>query len=338
MNEVTKLELLQSDPNSSYIHVVNDFANDYGLPKGTALLRDTVYPFCMGNEAYDGFIVIEIDRIPDSDLVDRFNYIAPMLLKSRFREVCNHMQLAELIVTSKPSMTSKLALCANDYDIDLSEKFNSLLVRRIAEQLGTLRSESESKFIELCGSSCGRSFVVVHAGCSDLQNMYFYMLKQYGVAAGHYDMSGFSKTDISYVFHTLAQSLPITTRILRLLDCLRQFAAINRELIAVSIARELVLDDDGLSIVFHDEHAAISKCADGRYLHQNSIHHHTPQKGKVGFIAGPPNFIIEFENVLEEFFYPHKLTTNRLESSLPTLVARNVANAIELRPLANTKW
>jgi hypothetical protein len=337
-----KLEHLAVTHNS-VIHTTSDLRNDIGLPKGTALNLDAIYPFSMGNEAFDGFLVMSVDStMTDCELSSSFESAVRKIIIDKKDSNLSKTAIVESIFTrifehSNHKSPPAFNLLCSHVKNDSTVKLASILKGRMKEALGTFRPDSSSKFIELCRDDSGTRYFVVHSGVSVMQNTYLYLLQMYGKSSDLFDVKTMRSGDVEVLDIKLNPSSAYASAILFTLDCLRLFAESNREYIAHSIADDMGLADS-TETIFHQVHASIERVSENHYLHQNSINR-TEEGAALSFVAGPPSYLIEQESS-EPHFYPHGLKETSERDFLSNFISNkdcSVRSYNKLTPILNHK-
>jgi hypothetical protein len=333
-----KINHLNSNPNH-IIHFTNDLGNDFGLPKGTALVRNAIYPFSMGNEAFDGFLVMELHtNLSDSQLVTRFTDAIRTVLIDKVLPGVVRKEFCEQIISEANNIVStskgQLSLSNSCYwDTASAKSILSILLERMIGTLGTLRPDSLGKFVELCKGDSGQHYIVVHCGVSAMQNTLFYLLHMYGKNTDQFSMKGLNKFDVRLLDLHLDLSSSLSQSILLTLDCLKLFASYNRQCIADSVCNLMGLTSS-FRIIFNEVHASIERVYHDQYLHQNSINRaHSGMQ--IGFVAGPPSYLLRLQSDTPHF-YPHSINTNFQDSFSKDQHQRIVCSET-LFPLVNNK-
>lgn len=330
---------------------LTDFDDDIGMPKGTALFADGLLPFSMGNEPFDGFLVVVVPKKTAVTIVSHWGQLIeacevgarhPNNLEEIARYASAIVQPDHQLIygwgnvkITYPSNADRLWVSAGHWQQEAAPLFE----RRVLTTLGALRTGSVSKYVELCRDDEGLSYLVVHSGVGNLSSVYLSFAKALGVSDGERGV----KAGILLRQKHMPGDLSFS-RIAWLLDVMRRMAWVNRLLIADYFLQGQVAD---CSILFHDEHAFVVpfECA---FLHCNSVH---LAKGRTrGFMSGKDeNVVFDIMEPLTKFgFYPHQTKPTEqaraygfaaVTDNVATLLADQgyIAGRIALHPIQRYK-
>lgn len=331
---------------------LSDFNDDLGLTKGTAVVFDKIAPYSMGNEAFDGFLVIEIP----SDVAKT----APVQFESTKQSFYSYSQ-KKYTINSKEQWVKKILelntkltfdsfLASQSIDFPLlslqdnrwSDMAKTTLEPRLIDALGQLRKQSTSKYVEISKDSSGKLYLAVHSGIGNFSVDYLSLLNRILMQEkDKKNLNKLSRYDISYLMVMLTENSSEFLKIAWLNDISRRFAAINRLILAQLFLGE---HSKACRIIFHKEHAFIEKCSSG-YLHANSINA-TSKSNEYCFMTGPTNYLFKStEKLCKHKFYPHRadpsldIVPDSEHGSIIDIMERKgfAKNIVELTPVLTYK-